>query len=112
METVTLYNRVTDRYRDGWYHLDDWEPVAQVKMTAPRLVREGNDYDDGGTYVRYFRRPAGIDQRKIYAAVRDTLSGSHCRHEYDCCGCVFTSVRSSAVNHRTVRVEITVNRNF
>lgn len=112
MEAVTLYSRVTNQYADGWYHLDEWEHVAHVKMTPPRLIREGNGHDDGGTYVRYFRKPTGLEQRRIHAAVRDTFSTNRCRHEYDCCGCVFTSVRTASVNRRTVRVEITVNRNY
>ncbi len=87
MQAVHLNVRTSNTYADGWRHLDSDEYVGTVKLTPRRLVAEGDGHDEGGTYLQHARIPAGMPVDLFKQAVRDTLSGSNCRHEYDCCGC-------------------------
>lgn len=91
MQTFNVYRRLTHRYVDTCRHLDNHQFLAAVRATPPRLVREAEGYDDGGSYLLHVRAPAGSPN--LTQALRDTLSHHGCSHEYDCCGC--RSVRAS-----------------
>jgi len=112
MQTVNLFIRKTHKYVNGWASLDDSDYLATVKMTPPKLVEGGVEPWEREKYVQHLRIPAGADHKLFAEAVRDTLSGSRCRHEYDCCGCASRSVFTRMLNKRDMLVEKTVTYNL
>lgn len=110
MQTVHVYQRLTNRYVDSYRHLDRSKFLGTVKITPPRLVREANDYDDGGTYLLHARAPAGSPN--LTHALRDTLSHHGCSHEYDCCGCRSVSARVRKVSARDYVIVQSVSFNY
>jgi hypothetical protein len=105
-----LYERLTHKYCDGWAGNDAHRFVAIVKLTPHRMVREYEDVDDGGTYIQHCRAPAGAPN--LTRALRDTLSGSNCRHDWDCCGCASRSVRVFKVSARDYVITADISYNY
>lgn len=112
MHLLNVYERKTHKYADGYDHHDEWEHMGTLKLTPRVQVREGNDYGDGGTYVQYARLPAGYDWRHIAQSVQDTMSGSNCTHEYDCCGCARRRVRTQLIRPRVLQIKTKVTYNY
>lgn len=112
MQTVEIYKRLSHRFNPGWSSRDNWAWLGTLKLTPAKVVREGNGYDDGGTYLQYARIPADVDRQQLAWAVQDTMSGSSCRHEYDCCGCQSTSVRTKFLSTRLLQVRVSVSYNY
>lgn len=112
MELEHFYRRVTHRYAAGWSHLDDYEPVVSLRITPFQLRRPGNGYDDEGTWTAYTRLPAGSNWREIARAIENTMAGSRCRHEYDCCGCYNRRVFTRLVAPRRLQIRVDVTRNY
>jgi hypothetical protein len=112
MQQVHLYERLTHKYADGYRYLDQDRFVATVKLTPPVMVREPDSYDDGGVFVQHLRTPAGAPLALIRQALRDTLGGSSCRHEYDCCGCASTRIFTKVLGPRHVLVRTSVSYNY
>lgn len=110
--TVHLYERKTHRYADGWADLDEHQYLGTVKLAGPTLVARGNRYDEGDT-VRYTTRlPAGMDPKAAIKALRATLGGSNCRHEYDCCGCASHHVLARLTAPRRLSVTVFTTFNY
>lgn len=110
MQTVNLRIRLTHKYVDSYRHLDEHQHLGTVVLGQPRMVREPNDFDDGGTYVRLAQLPAGLSrrQRKVWRAVlAENLSKWGCAHEYDCCGCALVRATVHATNHARRVVVVT-----
>lgn len=112
MQAVNLYERRTFKYVDGWSNADSWDYLGTIKMTPPKMTREGESYDDGGTYVQFARVPAGQDWRKVARALRQTIGTNNCRHEYDCCGCELRTVFTKLVSPRKLLVRTSVGYNY
>lgn len=112
MEAVNLFARTTNKYRDGYSYLDNFNYFATVKLTPAKMVREPRDYDDGGTFVQYLRVPAGMDTKQLDRALYDTMGGSNCRHEYDCCGCASRRIFTKMISPRKMMVRTSVSYNY
>ena len=110
MQTLHLYEQRTFAYMPGWSSLDRSTFAATVRMTPPRVVREAEDYDDGGTYLAHIRAPAGAPN--LVRAIESTLSGSNCRHEYDCCGCASRRARAKRIGRRDYVVSVSTSFNY
>lgn len=110
MLTNHIYERLTHKYVDGWRELDREKFVATVQSTPPRLVREGNGHDDMGSYIMHVRAPR--DAPDLRQGLRDTFSGSNCRHEYDCCGCTTRRAAVNKVSARDYVLRVSVSRNY
>ena len=115
-QSITVSSRKTHRYAEGWSDNDQWKTVGQVKLLPSRTTRPGQDHDDGGTYLVHAvskQRMATAPQAKLMAkSLAETLGGTRCRHEYDCCGC---AIRSAHVIHRDRRhfvVKVDVRFNY
>lgn len=80
--------RRTYKYRDGWSHMDEWGKPLKFKILGGRITRLAEQYDEVDTYVFRAIGDKRGDQAEQAQALRDTYSGSGCRHDYDCCGCV------------------------
>jgi hypothetical protein len=117
MEVLHLEQRVTHRYVGTYSHLDEWQDVcsAPVILTPGKLVKPGNDYDEGNTYLRWAtlpRLPRRADRTHAAGALEDMLSSWGCHHEYDCCGCASVSTRVLRRKGRRVLLRTTVTRNY
>lgn len=112
MDLVNLFERKTFKYRDGWSHEDNWNYLGAIKLTPPKITRRGEEYDEGDTYVRYARLPAGVDAKRYARAVEDTMRGSNCRHEYDCCGCPYFRVDAKLIATRKLLIHTAVTYNY
>jgi len=112
MYKVHAYQRTSHSYVDGWRHLDNDEFVATVKLTPAKQIADGKSFDEGGTWVQYARAPAGVSIPKLIQALRDTMGGSNCRHEHDCCGCASSSVRIQHLGSRRLMVRTQVSFNY
>ena len=113
MQTVHCYKRLSHKFAPGWVHLDPTEYVGTMVLTPQQEVEApGLDHSDGGVFVQYGRLPAGVPFKEVAQALRDTLAGSGCRHEHDCCGCRSTSVRIKRYGSRQVQVRTRVTYNY
>lgn len=113
MISVRIEKRVTNKYRDAWRHLDTWKELGYIVLTNQRVVEEGNNYDEGNTYVQFCRIPAGANVRELIQGIRETMgSRSRCRHEYDCCGCASYSVTVKRYGRRQLMVRTRVSYNY
>ncbi len=111
MQTVHAYTRLTHKYRDGYRHLDSEEFFATVRLTPAKQVVAPESYDDGGEFVQHLRVPAGVNITQLAAALANTMGGSNCRHEHDCCGCAnsYISIQKVGKRRLVVRTSITYN---
>lgn len=112
MQLVNIYTRTTHQYADGWRHLDNDKFVAAVKVTPRKRVKEGNGYDEGGVYVQYARAPSGVNIDRLMWGLRETMGGSNCRHEHDCCGCATFHVGVKHVGSRRLVIHTRVSYNY
>lgn len=112
MQEVHTYKRLTHSYRDGWSYMDNDEFLATVKLTPRKMVEEGAGYDEGDTYLQYVRVPRNVKAAELAQALRDTMGGSNCRHEYDCCGCATRYVSTKLVAPRKLQVRTSVTYNY
>lgn len=103
--------KTTRQYAPGYDHLDDSRYLGRMKLTKPRVLKEGNGYDQGPTFIQRARLPAGVKTADAVQAIIDTLGGSRCRHEHDCCGCAsrFVQVRVLGKRDFAVRTSMTFN---
>ena len=108
-----LYTFVTRQYRPGWRYLDQQRYVGTVKVLAGRVVREPReDYDEGRTYMNRVVAPSKLRNTDLTRAIIDTLSGSSCQHEHDCCGCAFYHVDVKRIGRRDYVVTTSVSYNL
>lgn len=104
--------RRTYHYRDAWDRLDLWGEPLRFKTLGGRVTRQAEQYDEVDTFVFRAIGDKRGDQAEQAQALRDTLSGSNCSHEHDCCGC--TTYRASVRRLRpgVFFVRVTGYRNF
>lgn len=110
MNRHALYLRLTHKYCDGWADNDRQHFMGFVKLTPARMVRESEDMDDGGTYLQHCRAPAGVPD--LTQALRDTLSGSNCRHDWDCCGCASRRATVTKISARDYVIKTKISYNY
>ena len=109
MALIHLYKRLTHRYRDGWKWQDGHEYVGVAKLLGGRETE--NRGIDGYTLINRMVAPSDLRGVDLTEAIQNTLSGSRCQHEYDCCGCAATMARVRRVSAReyVVRRQISYN---
>jgi len=112
MQEVNAYKRLTHGYADGWRYLDNDTFIAGIKLTPRRRTAEPDGHDTGGSYVQYGRAPSGVNIKELTAALRDTMGGTSCRHEYDCCGCPIYHVEVKHLGSRRLLVRTQVYYNY
>lgn len=107
-----LYRFVTNKYRDGWRELDQSRYVGTVKVLEGRTIRQPADFDDGGTYRMRVVAPSHLRNADLRQPIRDTMGGSNCRHEHDCCGCASRHVSVKRIGRRDYVVTIGTSYNY
>lgn len=107
MDTLTLSERLTDTYRDGWDYLDTWQEIGTATLTPARRIEHGDGHGYAGAWVRHARLPAGQDLAASRRALENTLSASRCRCEHDCCvWCLSLIAETLTLSRRRVLVRI------
>lgn len=101
----------THGYAPGWRHLDRSRSLGEVALTPRKAVSAGNGYDEGPTYTQHVRLPRGMNSDLAVRGLVDTISGSRCRHEHDCCGCASTSVSVRSLSKRDLLVRSRISYN-
>jgi hypothetical protein len=111
MTRLELFKRETDTYTSGWAHLDDWTHLGTAKMLQPRMTQEPDGYDSGGAYLAKVIAPRELKNQNIAQAIAQTLGGSQCQHEHDCCGCptTYTSVKRTSPREYSVFFNVSYN---
>jgi len=112
MNNILLSRRLTHRYVGTYSHLDEWRDIGVATLTPRREVNPGNDYDEGGTYIRWAVLPRGIDRDAACRALEETMSRWGCAHEYDCCGCASYTTRVLHRHGRRVVLQTRVSFNY
>lgn len=112
MQQLHVYRTLKDQYRDGWSYMNPTEFVGTVKLTPARKQREGNGFDDGGTFRQHCTIPTGVNRELLIQGLRDTMSGSRCKHEYDCCGCSLRHTRVKKLGARQLLLITSINYNY
>jgi hypothetical protein len=116
--------RITRGYRDGWSNLDTWgQPTFKVKVLAGNGKRYREDRDGGYSYFNrvvamndsselHHKDFAKLTDAEIERAIYDTISGSSCRHEHDCCGCASSSITLTKVRKHEWKMETRISYNY
>lgn len=116
MAYITEISTYDGPYTSAFQHLNHETPIAVVKVLGPRFLRYGHDLEETVTsrvcltIKRLYGNPT-VDQIKL--AIRQTFGGSHCSHEYDCCGCRSYYVsKIRKIKPHTWIFTVTSSRNF
>ena len=88
-----LLVRTRTTYRDGWSHLNPERFVCNAKLLKPRVTHHEDCMEEYTRLVAFLEvDDKSLSLGEVAPAIRDTLTYSGCRHEYDCCGCWSTRV--------------------
>jgi hypothetical protein len=114
MIKTSLFLRLTYEYADGWSSLDKERCLGQITVTPRRQVHAGDRWGDGGTFIQHVRVPRNLRGARasvIATALANTMGGTSCRHEHDCCGCTIRMVTVKKVGPRdfVARSQIRLN---
>lgn len=107
-----LSKRESQHYSDGWSHLDRWSDLGKAKALPMRQVREPSGIDGGAVYLQRVIVKGNASRKDVAQALRDTMGGTSCRHEYDCCGCASTTVEVLPRRRHSYLVKTTVSFNY
>lgn len=115
MVTFTdLWLRQTHSYVDGYSGEDTWTHLAKGRVLGRRILstsREPNTRRYIFTVVVPKLPRTRKMNRKVVRAIEDTLSGSQCRHEHDCCGCWTATASVLGHNGSSFSTLLTYRRN-
>ena len=112
MEKFIICKRETHTYRDGWADLDSWTQLGTAKMLQARMIEEPDGYDSGGAYLAKVIAPSSLKGRDLSRAIAQSIGGSSCTHEHDCCGCPSTSASVKRTSAREYSVYLRVSYNY
>jgi hypothetical protein len=107
-----LYERLTHKYNPGWSHLDRHEYAGTVKVLGGRTTYLAADYDEGDTWLYRVVAPRTLKGTDLTQALRDSMGGSSCQHEYDCCGCASRHASVKRINPRAYSVRVSTTYNY
>ena len=106
---ITLFKKLTNKYRLGWDHLDSHQFLGQAKMLTPRLVYD--DGIDGKMSITRVIAPAALGSTDLSTHIATSLSYSRCRHEHDCCGCATVGADVRRLSRRQYSVKLFTSYN-
>ena len=111
-QKIQLYKRLTHNYRDAWRHLDGDQYIGDAKQLGVTRHIPSTGYDDGGEYHFRVIAPSALKGRDLSRPISQTMTGSSCAHEYDCCGCASTRASVRRIDRRTYSVKVSVSFNY
>jgi hypothetical protein len=106
---ITLFKRLTNKYRLGWDDLNTHQFLGVAKMLTPRLVEDHGI--DGKMHMTRIIVPAALGSADLSYAISSSLSYSHCRHEHDCCGCATVGADVRRLSRRQYSVKLFTSYN-
>lgn len=118
MREHALELRITHKYRDGWRGLDGWNTVGTYVVRRRFVEQLPDDADqdaEPGTLLMVETRLNGTQAftvEQVKTALENTLSGSSCTHDWDCCGCVSSYAQADHMGANEWRVLINYTRNI
>ena len=101
---IDVFERLTHQYRDGWSGEDQHQYIGRAKVL--RYQRLADDGIDGKSHKTLIIAPAALRGTDLSNAIADTMGGSNCRHEHDCCGCPTTYVDVRRISRREYSVQL------
>jgi hypothetical protein len=107
---ITLFKKLTNKYRLGWDYLDAHQFLGYAKMLTPRLVTD--EGIDGRMSITRVIAPAALGSTDLSTHIATSLSYSHCRHEYDCCGCATVGADVRRLSRRQYSVRLFTSYNI
>lgn len=108
--TIELYERLTHQYRAGWSYLDEEQYIGTAKILAYRKTRD--EGPDGNNHLTRVIAPTSLRHLDLSRAIKDTLSGTYCQHEHDCCRCPSTYAYVRRVSAREYAVTLCTTYNL
>ena len=84
--------RLTHRYRDGWSHLDESFSLGSAEVLPPSKQRRWNADGESFRQLLLVAVTSAARPANVIRALRSTFTHCGCRHDHDCCGCVFSAV--------------------
>lgn len=111
---INLYERLTHKYRDGWSGEDDHKYIGEAKVLryTPVRTRTSDDFEGSKITHTLVVAPAALRDTDLRNSIADTMGGSSCRHEHDCCGCPSTYVDVRRISRREYSVKLTTFYNY
>ena len=105
--------RKTHRYRDGWSYEDEWEEIGEFEVMARgEKAYDDESYEEAFTQNLFVHVKSEASEEDIRRALQNTLSGSSCRHDYDCCGCYSYYAVASPLTRDYWLVKYSGSRNY
>jgi hypothetical protein len=115
----TLSIRRSHGYISAYSHLDKWEDIGTSKVIRRYVEDNAEELPHGDLpgisleieVTRYRDGDTPHTRADIRQALHDCFSGSRCRCEHDCCGCVTTSVsHCHPINRKGTRWMLVLDR--
>lgn len=110
-----LMLRTTNKWADGYAHLDQWESVGTMEEISNKSfdADDGEDLTEPRKQVIYAIITSAEPDEKVKQALHTTYTRSHCTHEFDCCGCrSFRLSKAERVTGDLWCVEVGSSRNY
>lgn len=92
MSSTYLTVRLTHKYTAGWCYMDKHFTVGSAEVLLAGTSPNSNVDAWTELVLIGVKTDKPYRQVNIVRAIHSTFSGTCCRHEHDCCGCVYTQV--------------------
>lgn len=87
--------RTTFRYQPAWSYMDEFQCFPGKYFTVVDTVevkpRHPEYPERGPTLLHQVIAPRGMKRKDVERCLREQFTTGGCHHEYDCCGCRFSS---------------------
>ena len=112
MNRFNVYNRLSHKWSDAFSHRDDWAFIAVAKATPFRETVQPRDFSDGGEQICLVELDREVRARVGKLALENTMGGSNCTHEWDCCGCARRHITAKKIGKRKFLVHQRITFNY
>jgi hypothetical protein len=114
--STSLALRKTHQFVGTWQHEDQWDHMGSV-VVQQKISQITDDEDCCDPTITNMicevTLAFGVDRENVRQALRDTFTKQGCSHDWDCCGCVSTSVRRvKHIHGNTFVVSTYSSRNY
>ncbi|MFN5745581.1 MAG: hypothetical protein ACK443_05780 [Methylococcaceae bacterium] len=90
-KTFPAQHRLTHRYKPAFSYMDEWQTYPGEFHLLKQTVLKVGDWDESTTVLYRVVAPKGMDPRTVRRCLSETFTRGGCSHDYDCCGCSFSS---------------------
>ena len=92
VSTFQGYRRTSFKFNESWKDDDKYEYLGMFKILK-RVLCNTAESEAEKDHIYTVRAPRGASKRDVENVLQNTFTW-HCRCEHDCCGHLFTGVRS------------------